>query len=448
MRQKDKKPGLPLRLIIFSSLAIGTFLLNQWVKRASYAVPTRNFQPRRPMPQPPGHQKILTLVAPVKPGEEKALNDVLFSISNNRENNPYINFSKIKSIHFARWLVIHDDLNGYRFVFSCTYNGEFEQVIKEIADATPGLDAIWGKCTEYTGRDNFLEFARGSFMPAAYRFFAFPNESPQTIRDKIAIRSRLQSIAGNYPRPEEVKNFLDSLHRVSYVPFWTAVEKITGWLTSEAVAAGRYVFNAIGDVLARFFANWGLKPHVPTPFSFIGTPEEQQKHIQHLIELDRNESPFQQNQFTLVAEIRPERYLRLRFLMLIGRLLTDYGYPPGSLIGVYTIHSLYWVILDGGQRAILCTNYDGNWSSYLGDFARLATLLDALFNNVKGYPPSGLRQVNLFNSWIRGAQLICPLYYSGYPDETVLNIIRDREIAATLGQEMGYDVVERLLELL
>jgi hypothetical protein len=448
MRQRDNKPKLPLKLIAISSIAIGSYLINQWVKRASYAVPTKNFQPRRPMPPSPGHQKILTLVATVKPGEEKTLNDVLFSISNNRENNPYINFSKIKSIHFGRWLVIYDDLNGYRFVFSCTYNGEFDDVIKEIADATPGLDAIWGKCTEYTGRDNFLEFAHGSFMPAAYRFFAFPNESPQAIRDKITIRSRLQKIAGNYPNPEDVKTFLDSLHRVSKVPFWTAVEKITGWLSAQALAGGRGVLNSVGDVMARFFANWGLKPHVATPYSLIGTPEEQKKHIQHLLELDRNETPFAQNQFTLVAEIRSERYLRLRFLMMVGGLLTDYGYPPGSLIGVFTIHSLYWVILDGGQRAILCTNYDGNWSSYLGDFARLATLLDALFNNVKGYPPSGLRQVNLFNSWIRGAQLICPLYYSAYPNETVLNIIRDREIAATLGQEMGYDSVERLLELL
>jgi hypothetical protein len=447
MPPKNDKPQIPLSLLV-GVAAVGSFFINRWVRRASYAIPTKNFQPRRAMPKAPGGQKILTIVARIKFGQEKALNDLLFEINANRNNNPYIDFCKIKSIHFGRWVIIHDDENGYRLVFSCTYNGKFEDVVKEFADATPGLDAIWGKCIEYTGRDRFLEFVRGNFQPASYRFFAFPNESAQTIRDKIAIRTRFQQVAADRPDITAVKEFLDSLHRVSYVPFWTAVEKISGWLSAQALAGGRAVLNNVGDMLAGVFARWGLEPHVPTPYSPIGTPEEQKQRVQHLIDLDRNESDFAQNQFTLVAEIRPERYLRMRFLMFVGRFLTDFGYEPGSLIGVYTIHSLYWVILDGGKRAILMTNYDGNWSSYLGDFARLATLLDALFNNVKGYPPAGLHQVNLFNSWIRGAQLICPLYYSAYPNETVLNIIRDREIADTLGREMGYDVVERLLELL
>ncbi|MFZ4816196.1 MAG: hypothetical protein ACOYL5_16805 [Phototrophicaceae bacterium] len=427
---------------------VAFYYLRRAVQRLSYAVPTDNFEGRKPMPIPPGRQQILTVVAPIKPGQAEAATALLNEISANYANNPYIDFSKLRSIHFARWLPIYDADNGHRLVFSCTYNGKLEDMVADLAAASPGLDAIWGHCTEYTGRDTFLAFIKGSTHEIAYRFFAFPNESAQSIRDKILLRRQLEAMAADRPDLPAIQTFLESLYRTSHVTFFTAIEKIVGYVSKQIIAAARFGMNNFGDVVATFFANWGMQPYVPIPYSPVTDPETRKAQIQHIIELDRTESHFAQNQFTVMVEIRPERYFRMRFLMFLGAFITDNGYPAGSLIGVFTIHSLYWTMIDNGKRAILMTNYDGNWSSYLGDFARISTLLDSLLNNVKGYPPAGLKQVNLFNEWIRGAQLVCPLYYSAYPQETVLNIIRDREVTKLLGQEMEYNNVERLLELL
>ena len=43
--------------------------------------------------------------------------------------------------------------------------------------------------------------------------------------------------------------------------------------------------------------------------------------------------------------------------------------PPGSLIGVSTIHFVRWVLIDDGRRLMMVSDYDGSWESYIDEFA-------------------------------------------------------------------------------
>ena len=64
--------------------------------------------------------------------------------------------------------------------------------------------------------------------------------------------------------------------------------------------------------------------------------------------------------------------------------------PPGSLIGVSTIHFVRWMIIDDGRRLLMISDYDGSWESYIDEFAEMILSgLDAIWCH--GRVPAGRR---------------------------------------------------------
>jgi hypothetical protein len=73
----------------------------------------------------------------------------------------------------------------------------------------------------------------------------------------------------------------------------------------------------------------------------------------------------------------------------------------------------------------------------MGDFIdKIIWALDGVYNNTRDYPPGGMRQVNAFQEWILDHQYPPILLYKSYPSETVLNLIRDREINNALARRL------------
>jgi hypothetical protein len=105
--------------------------------------------------------------------------------------------------------------------------------------------------------------------------------------------------------------------------------------------------------------------------------------------------------------------------------------PPGSLIGISTIHVVRWLVLDEGRRLMMVSDYDGSWENYIDEFAEMILSgLDAIWETALGYPADGARDLPAFKRFLRSHQVPAEVFFSAYPRETILTIgsaIRERD---------------------
>ena len=136
-----------------------------------------------------------------------------------------------------------------------------------------------------------------------------------------------------------------------------------------------------------------------------------------------------QNQLTLVTVIEPGSSERVRAVMSAIDSYARRLAPPGSLIGISTIHFVRWLVIDHGRRLMMVSDYDGSWESYIDEFAEMILSgLDAIWQTSFGYPPDGARDLPAFKHFLRTHQVPADVFFSAYPDETVLNIAHDTRL--------------------
>jgi hypothetical protein len=120
--------------------------------------------------------------------------------------------------------------------------------------------------------------------------------------------------------------------------------------------------------------------------------------------------------------------------------------PPGSLIGISTIHFVKWLVIDNGRRLMMVSDYDGSWESYIDEFAEMILSgLDAIWETSYGYPPDGARDLPAFKRFLRSHQVPAEIFFSACPEETVLNIVNDRAFAQACAGAAG-DPLRGLLQ--
>jgi hypothetical protein len=101
-----------------------------------------------------------------------------------------------------------------------------------------------------------------------------------------------------------------------------------------------------------------------------------------------------QNQLTLVTVVRPDRLPQLQAVLEVIDLYARRLAEQGSLVGIRTIHTVRWALLDGGKRLLLASNYDGPWENYIDEFAELILSgLDAIWESSYGFPELGAQDV-------------------------------------------------------
>jgi hypothetical protein len=155
-----------------------------------------------------------------------------------------------------------------------------------------------------------------------------------------------------------------------------------------------------------------------------------------------------QNQLTLVTDVRPGHVDRVRAVMAAIDAYSERLAPPGSLIGISTIHFVKWLIIDDDRRLLLISDYDGSWESYIDEFAEMILSgLDAIWDSSDGYPPDGARDLPAFKHFLRSHQVASEVFFSAYPDQTVLNIVNDLALArerANLRIDPRHGLVQRV----
>jgi hypothetical protein len=89
------------------------------------------------------------------------------------------------------------------------------------------------------------------------------------------------------------------------------------------------------------------------------------------------------NEYFLMTPITPEGAKRLRKVLADG--WTGDRQKATDRIG--TVHDLRMVLIDNDTRVIFTSTYDGDWDSYMNDFATIIPEeLDYVFSDFAGYP--------------------------------------------------------------
>ena len=397
--------------------------------------------------------KALTVIVKIRSGEEESLKSFLEDIGRHIRTNSSVRWTESRLVHFARWAILPDpDRGGCRLLFACNYDGELAAFLKELVAIAPDLDQIWGRCEGYTGQSNLLAFIQEhTYKPQAF-FIAFRTATVQTIRNAIALREQMQNFL-DLPAVAQwldcpgIVPFLDQLAQVPKVlPWWKAIGQ-WGMQVMAAVGAG---VEAIADAIRKaliaiaiFFVKPLGQPTQPqTLGSYSGLDDKTQV-------LEAVEDRIVQNQMNIITDIQPSRLLRLQLILLLIDLAAKYVFPPGELLDIRTIHFARWVIIDGGKRMLFISNYDGSWENYIGDFVDKGNFgLNAIWNNSVNFPPGGAQDIVSFRKFVRDHQVPSQMFYCAYPQATIKNILRDRQVSQTLAADFNRETVEHWLELL
>ena len=107
------------------------------------------------------------------------------------------------------------------------------------------------------------------------------------------------------------------------------------------------------------------------------------------------------------------------------RLRRIFDLTNGNMDGaqrVSTLHDMRFVFFDDDTRILFATTYDGDWDSYINDFAtKIPELMDLLFANIEGWPGIDSPQVKDF---IAGHQINAAGWFVANPQVTVVDTRR------------------------
>lgn len=107
------------------------------------------------------------------------------------------------------------------------------------------------------------------------------------------------------------------------------------------------------------------------------------------------------------------------------RLRRIFGLVNGNFEGaqkVGTLHDMRFVFFDNDERILFATAYDGDWDSYINDFAtKIPDLMDLLFASVEGWPGIASPKVKDF---IADHQITAAGWFVANPQVTVVDVRR------------------------
>jgi hypothetical protein len=397
----------------------------------------------------------LTVLAPLRAGADTALRSVLRAIGDDIRgrrqrpgHGPRIEFERSRGIHFARFAILDDPDRGpgrTRLLFASIYDGPLASHLTELAGITSDLDAIWSACEGYTTAAAFPAFIRAhAHEPVAY-YVAFREETADSIRAAVTASSHASSDRGGSLSP--ARRFSDRVRRfLRGVPIvFDIVRAVTRFGLRNVLAGTRGIIASLDRrPLLRFLnrITWNRMPPRRSAYSSVVldhcaryTPLVAGDEVPSaLLSLPAGfrEDVVTQNQLTLVTVVAEGRSDRVRAVMAAIDSYARRLSPPGSLLGIGTIHFVRWLLIDGGRRLVLVSDYDNSWENYIDEFAEMILSgLDAIWETSLGYPPDGARDLPAFKRFLRSHQVPAEVFFSAYPDQTVLTIAAATERVRT-----------------
>ncbi len=382
--------------------------------------------------------QILITLSAVRPGTEDELAAVLAEVGAHPADNAHLPLGASTHTHFARFVVLGEP-GATRLLFVANFDGPLMEYLAELVEVSPGLDAIFGCCAGYQGKERFVDFVRAGYCPPRGVYIGFPGMTAAQIRDHVALREGVERLADQLvvPAAADGADLADVLGILGRLPASTprAVRA-----ARRLDALGRMGLTAVQDAernlllkFAEAFARQGQAPSFPKVFPAVGDEAHADRDRAQAIQTAEVGKELIQNQMTTVTRVRPERLARLQFALAGTSLLSKWSWPPGEFAGVGSLHFFAWALVDHGRELIFLSVFDGSWKNYMQDFMdKLVWGLDSLYANTYDYPAAGMKDSNAFTRYVLDHQWPPQVFYSAYPNETVMNLMRDRTIVGGL----------------
>nr|CAA9212479.1 Catalase KatE [uncultured Armatimonadetes bacterium] len=408
----------------------------------------------------------MTLLHRVLPGREETLRALLRVIGNDirgARDNTYIRFKEFERIHFARWVLLPPPEDApraaWQLAFGTDHDGTDAELVRELAAKAGGaLDAIYSHCDGWPGARNIdpaVRYLLSGRLPYAARHVACRRRSVAALRQALENREAMQRFVDDTLQPKIVAAEQPPPDGAAAREVVARIAAGTGATLPPRPAPLNWQLPALG-LLVLGGGAWGLSRlsragRVGALAGVAGAagayllalrareegdarewvPAEPPER-EHLAELRAWEDRIVQNQMTHLVDVKPGAFRRatLRGVFAAIDFLARFHWNRGDLGGIPTIHFARWVLIDGGRRLLFFSNYDGSWENYLGDFIDRASVgLTGVWSNTVGFPPArflvgdGSRRAEAFKNWTRQNQIETQVWYSAYPDVSVVNLL-------------------------
>ena len=417
-------------------------------------------------------QNTFTIVTRINPSDLDALDRLLTDIGKDLEKNQHLDFAKIASLHMAGITIAAKDP---RFppilIFEANFDGTADQYLRElVAHGRAGLDAIYRNCEGYPVEmartdASIVAYLREHSIPAAAFFVGLPGQTVASIRNAIAVREEINyfldtEMAKNSMRGLSAFEIRDRIvaHLEHDSPVKPEIPRFTfsiyRWIAQRNTVLAWLIGLVVGVLLAPLLLIWivavrYLEVHEQKMAPRPDPPVDERTYAM--------EDLFVQNHLATIGIVKdnPLRRFTIRIAIALTGIMFQRILLRGGFGGVFTLHFAHVVWLDGGRRILLLTGYDGSALEYLGNFTDTAGMyINGAYGNVENYPAcrwmllGGAASLNEYAGWSRQHMQYTPVFYSAYPNQTVLNLIKDLDIRDHLAAAKSAPEVERLLKLL
>jgi hypothetical protein len=404
------------------------------------------------------------VLAAIDPPRETELRGLLASMNDApgrvNANNALVPFAQFETLHFARFVILDDktleDVRVYcvpvrtyplYLAFLGDVDGDPNAFVAELVQrAGRGLRAIFSCCAGFTSKTDLGAWMKAHSSPAIANYVNCRGRTVRRIREEAALKKALEDYLQTHA---PAFAGIPSREIVSRLRQFVNVEKSARRLTlsdDSPTPIGWRIRNALHfigvPVLVLFLLPLlilmapvllvRLRRLEKTDFELCWRVDQEYSDALALSE-DRDVT----NQFTAMASRKPGI---VRLLTLIGILATvDYAarhvVRRGRLGRIRTIHFARWVLVDGKERGLFFSNYDGTVESYMDDFINKAGFgLNAIFSAAIGYPRTnwlvrdGCADEQKYRNFLRRHTLPTQVWYKAYPGLTAIDLERNRLI--------------------
>jgi len=141
-----------------------------------------------------GQVSELTVVARIRPGQVDSLRETLRALDERAI------FRAIRTVHFARWVILapDGDAGDAHLLFTCNYDGPLDAYLADLAAGLPEeLSAAWGNCDDWPGSaalPDWTAFVQRHAITASAFYAAYPDASVQDVARGLKVDSAVQDL--------------------------------------------------------------------------------------------------------------------------------------------------------------------------------------------------------------------------------------------------------------
>ena len=397
----------------------------------------------------------LSIVVDIKPGKKQELRDKFKEIeAAGIDNNNIVPFKKLKSIHFARFVVFDEGIDATgkpfsaRLAFTTNYDLPLNNHLQELIDnAGNGLWSIFSLCLNFPENEKYsaeklLAYLKKNSGKTATFYVGVGHRSVLQIQNENELREAIQNFVDSQKKTFTGK---DPIYiRTKIIEFvnnnsdlsWAKTPAAKASLPEKIIFYGKFIlvilaFIALLPIIIPFVIVWMLLIVINEITTKDVICKIEKNHVRSLVE---RETTIVQSQFSAMGNVKPGfiRKSTMMFLLRMTDFLAPYLFSKGKLSGIPTVQFARWLIVNDGKQMIFLSNFDGNSENYLRDFINIAgRQLTLMFCHTVGYPKTrlmwfgGAKDADGFMAWARSFQVITNVWYSANKNVTVKNIFNN-----------------------